>query len=101
MRRRILCVLMCLPLAASAAVANADKTTPVISRYNVVVTMRDGVRLSANVFRPPGTAGAAGTGRYPTILLRTPYGKGDAITPAYQSFVYHGYVVVVQDVRGR
>jgi putative CocE/NonD family hydrolase len=92
---------MCLPLAASAAVANADKTTPVISRYNVVVTMRDGVRLSANVFRPPGTAGAAGTGQYPTILLRTPYGKGDAITPAYQSFVNHGYVVVVEDVRGR
>jgi len=59
--------------------------------------MRDGVTLRANVFRPPGTA----AGRYPTILLRTPYGKGDAITPAYQSFVNHGYVVVVEDVRGR
>ncbi len=34
-------------------------------------------------------------------LLRTPYGKGDAITAAYQSFVSHGYAVVVQDVRGR
>lgn len=57
--------------------------------------MRDGVRLSANVFRPGGPE------RYPAILLRTPYGKSDAITAAYQSFVNHGYAVVVQDVRGR
>jgi putative CocE/NonD family hydrolase len=95
--RRIIFVLISLPLAASAAVANANKAAPVISQYNVRVPMRDGVRLSANVFRPPGTA----AGRYPTILLRTPYGKGAAITPAYQSFVNHGYVVVVEDVRGR
>ena len=57
--------------------------------------MRDGVRLGANMFRP-GT-----TGRFPAILVRTPYNKGDAITPNYQSFVNHGYAVVVQDVRGR
>ncbi len=100
MRRRIIFVLISLPLAAPAAVASANKTAPVISQYNVRVPMRDGVRLSANIFRPHGTD-AAGTRRYPTILLRTPYGKGDAITPAYQSFVNHGYAVVVQDVRGR
>jgi putative CocE/NonD family hydrolase len=57
--------------------------------------MRDGIRLSANVFRP------GGEGRYPAILQRTPYNKGDAITPAFQSFVNHGYAVVVEDVRGR
>jgi uncharacterized protein len=94
-RRRLIFVLISLPLAASAAVAVANKTTPVISQYNVRVPMRDGVRLSANVFRPPGTS------RWPAVLLRTPYGKGDAITAAYQSFVNHGYVVVAQDVRGR
>ena len=37
----------------------------------------------------------------PTILYRTPYGKGADITPNYQAFVDHGYAVVVQDVRGR
>lgn len=57
--------------------------------------MRDGVHLSANIFRP----GAAG--RYPVVLLRTPYDKGNAITAAYQVYVNHGYAVVVQDVRGR
>ena len=57
--------------------------------------MRDGVRLSANVFRPSEHA------RVPAILVRTPYGKGLDITPNYQAFVDHGYAVVVQDVRGR
>ena len=57
--------------------------------------MRDGVRLSANVFRPEMP------GRYPTILLRTPYGKGHDISPNYAPFVEQGYAVVVEDVRGR
>jgi putative CocE/NonD family hydrolase len=88
-RRCLIFVLISLPLAA------VNKTVPPISEYNVAVPMRDGVQLRANVFRPGEPA------RYPAILLRTPYGKGDAITAAYQSFVNHGYVVVVQDVRGR
>ncbi len=57
--------------------------------------MRDGVKLAANLFRP------SNVGRQPTILLRTPYGKGDEITPQLQTFVDHGYTVVFQDVRGR
>ncbi len=93
MRRCLICVLIALPLATPAAVIN--RAAPQITEYNVAVPMRDGVRLRANVFRPGAVA------RYPVILLRTPYGKGDVITPAYQSFVNHGYAVVVQDVRGR
>ncbi len=45
-------------------------------------------------FCPPPRA------RIPTILVRTPYGKGE--TPGHwQSFVDHGYALVLQDVRGR
>jgi len=62
---------------------------------DIAVPMRDGVRLSANVFRPEPP------GRYPTILVRTPYGKGAGISPNYAPFVARGYAVVVQDVRGR
>ena len=62
---------------------------------DVAVPMRDGVRLSANVFHPEAP------GRYPTILVRTPYNKGRDISPNYAPFVAHGYAVVVQDVRGR
>jgi putative CocE/NonD family hydrolase len=71
----------------------AQKIT--IKQLQVPVPMRDGVRLSANVFRPSEHA------RVPAILVRTPYGKGLDITPHYQAFVDHGYAVVVQDVRGR
>jgi uncharacterized protein len=63
--------------------------------FDVAVPMRDGVHLSANVFRPDAP------GRYPTILVRTPYNKGSAISPTYAPFVARGYAVVVQDVRGR
>jgi len=57
--------------------------------------MRDGVRLSANVFLPADSAPRS------TILVRTPYGKGDGLIPNYQAFVDHGYAVIIQDVRGR
>src|SRR5690348_14307023 len=62
---------------------------------HVRVPMRDGIHLDANVFHPAGSA------RYPAILIRTPYGKGADFNPGYQSFIDHGYAVVVQDVRGR
>ena len=62
---------------------------------DVRIHMRDGVELSANIFRP------VAAGRVPTILVRTPYDKGDEVTPNQRAFVVRGYAVVVQDVRGR
>ena len=89
MRRIAIADLLVLPLTAAAP----DGT---FEPLDVAVPMRDGVRLSANVFRPEAP------GRYPTILLRTPYGKGDAhLPPNYPPFLNHGYAVVVEDVRGR
>ncbi len=82
-----------LPLAALAALAATQNPPPRLLR--VPVAMRDGIRLFANVFLP------AEHGRFPAILIRTPYGKGTALVPNWQAFVDHGYAVVVQDVRGR
>jgi len=62
---------------------------------DVRIRMRDGVELSANVFRPASGA------PLPAILVRTPYRKGADLSPGYLPFVLHGYAVVVQDVRGR
>src|ERR1700752_609741 len=60
------------------------------------VPMRDRVELSADVYRPDAA------GRFPVILLRTPYTKTSASTlKIAQDFVSHGYVVVSMDVRGR
>jgi putative CocE/NonD family hydrolase len=61
---------------------------------HVFIPMRDGVHLAANVFLPENR------GRLPVLLERTPYGKAvDAMS--YQTFVDHGYAVVLEDVRGR
>jgi len=65
---------------------------------NVMVALRDGVRLATDVYRP-ARAGAPLEGRFPAILERTPYNKDGAGWPAY--FASRGYVAVVQDVRGR
>lgn len=68
---------------------------PIVEQLHVAVAMRDGVRLSANVFF------RGKRGRLPAILVRTPYGKGAGINANYRAFVEHGYAVVIEDVRGR
>jgi predicted acyl esterase len=85
------------PAAPAAAAAVA---LPVASEE--FAAMRDGTRLAANVYRP------AGKGPWPVILSRTPYLKdgrpsGPPGAPARQArkYVDAGYVVVVQDVRGK
>ncbi len=87
--RKLYLILAC---CAGPAVA-AHK--PIVKYLHVPVAMRDGVRLSANVFL------GSEHGRVPAILVRTPYGKGADITPNHEAFVEHGYAIVVQDVRGR
>jgi putative CocE/NonD family hydrolase len=65
---------------------------------DVPVTMRDGVRLRADVYLPKAE------GRYPAIVTRLPYGKGEygSWSPVYGRFwARRGYAFVVQDVRGK
>lgn len=75
------------------------QTTSYHIERDVPVPMRDGVTLYADVYRP-GTQES-----YPTLLLRTPYNKDTtALAQLYidaMRAVRRGYVVVVQDVRGR
>ncbi|HLJ44972.1 MAG TPA: CocE/NonD family hydrolase [Bryobacteraceae bacterium] len=87
-RRLWVCAGICLFVVEASA-------TPVQSLLHQRVSMRDGVRLDTNVFHP------AGVGRFPTILIRTPYGKGPDLVPAYNAFIDRGYAIVIQDVRGR
>jgi len=59
---------------------------------------RDGVRLDADVYRP------VTDGRHPVLLMRQPYGRRIASTVCYAHpawYAAQGYIVVVQDVRGR
>ena len=69
---------------------------PVVIEKLVPVPMRDGVELSADVYRPDAS------GTFPTLLWRTPYSNNDAGTVEQSKwFAQRGYVVVVQDVRGK
>src|SRR5690349_5894971 len=65
----------------------------VVEFDNVAVPMRDKVVLRADVYLPPGG------GRWPAILIRTPYGRRSETTRGYRFFADHGYAVVAQDVR--
>ncbi|HEY9128019.1 MAG TPA: CocE/NonD family hydrolase [Acidobacteriaceae bacterium] len=61
---------------------------------NVTMKTRDGVTLRADIYSP------AAEGKYPVLLQRTPYNKDGSADFAMQA-VAHGYIVVIQDVRGR
>jgi uncharacterized protein len=67
---------------------------------DVMVAMRDGVKLATDLYRP-ARGGKALEGRFPTLLMRTPYNKQVRAVPFAGYFAARGYVVVVQDVRGR
>jgi putative CocE/NonD family hydrolase len=62
---------------------------------DVAVPMRDGVRLSADVYLPAGEPGP-----FPVILWRTPYDNTIVMDNGFW-WAQHGYVFVGQDVRGR
>jgi len=62
---------------------------------DVSAKMRDGVTLRADIYRPDAD------GKFPVLLQRTPYNKsGGSMNFAYLAAT-RGYVVVIQDVRGR
>ncbi len=68
----------------------------VLFEANVPATMRDGVVLRADILRPDAP------GRFPAILLRTPYGKEYEWRDSFAIRAARaGSVVVAQDVRGR
>src|ERR1700736_3185827 len=81
------------PLDAQAAqVASID----IVTQHDVPLKTRDGVTLYADIYRPKSP------GKFPVILMRTPYDKSVswAVSPVSR-IVPRGYVVIIQDVRGR
>ena len=66
----------------------------VVEERNVMIPMRDGVKLATDVFRPKEEAKA------PVILIRTPY-KKEMVELEARYFARRGYACAVQDCRGR
>ncbi|MBI1777049.1 MAG: CocE/NonD family hydrolase [Proteobacteria bacterium] len=76
----------------------------VIVAHDVMVAMRDGVRLATDIYRPALADGAPAPGRFPTILTRTSYDKSNPVMqvePVGMFFARRGYAVAIQDLRGR
>jgi putative CocE/NonD family hydrolase len=66
--------------------------------FDVPAKMSDGTILRANVYRP------AGEGQWPVLLTRLPYGKDFPVARSILDPLMaarRGYVVIVQDTRGR
>ena len=75
----------------------------IVVEEDVMVPMRDGVRLATDIYRP-AIGGKALPGALPTILGRTSYDKRWRelwIDPVAHYFAPRGYAVALQDLRGR
>jgi len=81
-------------IAAQGSAAYESPET--IVQHDVPMKTRDGVTLYADIYRPKSFD------KFPVILMRTPYDKSAnwAVAPAFK-IVPRGYVVIIQDVRGR
>ena len=94
------------PPAASAGRPSESETpakfTPVTDSFDyikrdVMIPMRDGIKLHTVIVLPKGAKGA------PILLTRTPYGAnlGPILNGFTEELVEGGYICVVQDVRGK
>jgi putative CocE/NonD family hydrolase len=79
--------------AAVSLIQGAERFDVTIER-GVAANMRDGVVLHADIYRPKRE------GRFPVLLERTPYDKRGSADLALDA-AGRGYVVIIQDVRGR
>jgi putative CocE/NonD family hydrolase len=74
--------------------ASAAQHYDVTVERGVMAKMRDGVGLRADIYRPKAE------GKFPVILERTPYNKAGEFEFGLKTAA-RGYVVIIQDVRGR
>jgi putative CocE/NonD family hydrolase len=94
MTKRVVCFLLFLAITGFPLRSLSQTVPEVAVEHNVVMKTRDGVALRADIYHP------VGDGKYPVLLQRTPYNKAST-TDFGRSAAEKGYLVVVQDVRGR
>jgi putative CocE/NonD family hydrolase len=73
----------------------SPRTHKAILRQGLLVPMRDGVQLALDLIQPEQP------GAFPVVLVRTPYDKTMNQRPFYRELAERGYVVAIQDCRGR
>ena len=98
----ILYFYMLLPVlvyAQAPPIARVEPLYEVIVEKNILVPVRDGIRLALDIYRPSQN-GSPLAGKFPTVLVRTPYDKSGNLTEG-EYFASRGYVLVANDTRGR
>ena len=83
--------LLWLIFCASLCWAQEEASQPiyeVIEEFDVKVAMRDGVKLSTNIYRPESP------GKFPVVLMRSPYGNGGPGDGNGTYLAKRGYVLV-------
>jgi uncharacterized protein len=70
------------------------------NRQEIMITMRDGIKLNTVIFTPKDQQEPL-----PFLLMRTPYGVSEQSSPEKTAYVSdmatEGYIFVYQDIRGR
>ncbi len=95
-------LLLLLVPGLTGCLAVVAQTTPETryDRRDIMITMRDGVRLNTVIYTPKTTGEAL-----PFLLQRTPYGAGQRLSPDLRVYTKdladEGYIFVYQDIRGR
>ena len=93
-RKRITLLGLAVALPFCALRARADGPYEITVERDVPAKMRDGATLRADIYRPKAE------GKFPVLLQRTPYDKTGSISFGVKA-AQRGYVVIIQDVRGR
>jgi uncharacterized protein len=73
---------------------------PEYTREEVMIPMRDGIKLHAVILRPKDQKGAL-----PFLMQRTPYGvdenESNSVNQSHTELAKSGYIFVFEDIRGR
>jgi putative CocE/NonD family hydrolase len=91
---RSLAIFLVLAASLVPSVRAQSRNYEVVVERGMPAKMRDGVVLRADIYRPKAE------GKFPVLLQRTPYDKRGGVDFGYRAAA-RGYVVIIQDVRGR
>jgi putative CocE/NonD family hydrolase len=97
---RIIALVALVYLQAVAPAQQQAQDTATLTRTEQLIAMRDGVQLYTQIYTPVGA-----TAPLPIVFQRTPYGVGQntaaGVATALADLPADGYIIVLQDIRGR
>jgi uncharacterized protein len=87
-------IVAALCITCATVPGHAAEDASVVTEFGVGAKMRGGITLRADIYRPKAD------GQFPVLLQRTPYDKDGEKSFGLKAAA-RGYVVIIQDVRGR